>query len=239
VKLVIFDLDNTLVNFGAMRQAAYAEMAVVLAEEGIDAEVYLRACGELDRALFQQFEQGRMTRQEYRLRRFADPFVHIGLAARDGLVTRLNTVFMDCVNDRPMLYGDVLPVLQALRHRGLRTAILTNGPSDGQRRKLKATGLAERVDHVAIGEEIGASKPLPQAYLRVVEAFSLNPDEALMVGDSPELDHDGALAAGLRALLLDRDGLQVGAGRPIIRTLADLLSLPLAGEGSSTFRTGP
>jgi len=234
MKLVIFDLDNTLVNFGATRQAAYAEMAVVLAGEGIDAEVYLRACGELDRALFQQFEQGLLTRQEYRLRRFADPFVQIGLAASDELVTRLNTVFMDCVNDRPMLYDDVLPVLQALHERGVLTAILTNGPSDGQRRKLKATGLAGRVDHVAIGEEIGASKPLPQAYLRVVEAFALRPDEALMVGDSPELDYDGALAAGLRALLLDRDDVHQGADRATVRTLADLLPLPPA-----TCRTSP
>jgi HAD superfamily hydrolase (TIGR01549 family) len=126
---------------------------------------------------------------------------------------------MDCVNDTPLLYDDVLPVLQRLREERIRTAILTNGPSDGQRRKLKATGLGERVDHVAIGEEVGVSKPLAQAFHGVVERFGIEPRDALMVGDSPELDYDGALAAGLRALLLDREDLHRDGERRRIRTL--------------------
>jgi 2-haloacid dehalogenase/putative hydrolase of the HAD superfamily len=52
-----------------------------------------------------------------------------------------------------------------------------------------------------------------------------------MVGDSPELDYAGALAAGLHARLLDRDGKHAPEGRAIIRTLYDLLpaSLPCPG----------
>src|SRR5207237_8980501 len=100
-------------------------------------------------------EQGRLTRQEYRLRRFAEPFPLVGLAPRAELVTRLNTLFMDCVNDSPQLFDDVRPVLAALRTRGIGTAILTNGPADGQRRKLKATGLEQCVDYVAIGDALG------------------------------------------------------------------------------------
>ena len=113
-------------------------------------------------------------------------------------------------------------VRERLRDERIRTAILTNGPSDGQRRKLKATGLGEHVDHVAIGEEIGVSKPLAQAYHSVVERFAVARGDALMVGDSPELDYDGALAAGLRALLLDRDDLHRGGERRCIRTLEDV-----------------
>jgi len=223
MKLVIFDLDNTLVNFGATRQADYEAMTDVLARAGIDADGYLRACGEVDRPLFQQFEQGVITRHEYRTRRFAEPFARIGVPVCDELVASLNDVFMACVNDRPLLYDDVRPVLEALRARRVHTAILTNGPSDGQRRKLQATGLAQHVDEVAIGEEIGASKPAPEAFSAVVSRFSLACGDALMVGDSPELDYDGALRAGLQARLLDRDGQFAGGGRTTIRTLDELL----------------
>ena len=224
MKLIIFDLDDTLVDFATTRQVAHGELAKVLEGEGIEAAAFLRACTQVDRPLFSLFEQGRLTRQEYRLRRFADPFGLIGLSARDDLVARLNTVFMDCVNDSPLLFDDVRPVLGALRARGVMMAILTNGPSDGQRRKLKATGLGQEVDHVAIGEEIGFSKPAAQAFHQVVERFAVPAAEALMVGDSPELDYDGALRAGLAAMLLDRDERHRESGRLSIRTLAQLLS---------------
>ena len=224
MKLFLFDLDDTLINFAATREVAHDLLAKVLEQEGIESAAFLRACTQVDRPLFSLFEQGRLTRQEYRLRRFADPFGLIGLSPRDDLVARLNTVFMDCVNDTPLLFDDVLPVLAALRERGAKTAILTNGPSDGQRRKLKATGLDQLVDHVAIGEEIGFSKPLAQAFHKVVERFSIPACETLMMNDSPELDYDAALQAGLMAVLLDRDERHRESGRSSIQTLAQVLS---------------
>ena len=219
MKLVIFDLDDTLVNFAATRKAAHVCLARFLDAEGVDSAAYLRAVMQVDRPLFQRFEQGQLTRAQYRLQRFAEPFSLIGLQPRDGLVEALNKIFMDCVNDTPLLFDDVLPVLQRLRDERIRTAILTNGPSDGQRRKLKATGLGEHVDHVAIGEEIGVSKPLAQAYHSVAKRFAVARGDALMVGDSPELDYDGALAAGLRAVLLDRDDVYGDGERHRILTL--------------------
>jgi len=126
------------------------------------------------------------------------------------------------VNDHPLLHDDVWPALEQLRARGMQIAILTNGPSDGQRRKLKATGLHEAVDHIAIGEETGFSKPLAAAFHAVLDCFSLDSRQALMVGDSPELDYDGAIGAGLRALLLDRDGSRTVPHRQSIRSLIDI-----------------
>lgn len=70
-----------------------------------------------------------------------------------------------------------MPTLRRLNARGLRIAILTNGPSDGQHRKLLAIGLGEAVELVAIGEEIGASKPLARAFLHMVRHFGFTPAE--------------------------------------------------------------
>lgn len=223
-RLVIFDLDDTLIDFATTRQTAYAQMGQLLEREGYDAQAYLQACPPVDRALFELFEQGKLSRAEYRSRRFHEPFGTIGAVASDELVVRLNTLFMNVVNDTPVLYDDVLPVLARLRKRDVRTAILTNGPSDGQRRKLKATGLGELVDHVAIGEEQGFSKPLPQAFHAVVGRFGIDNFEALMVGDSPLLDYDAALGAGLQALLLDRGGCHAGSERASIGSLEGVVA---------------
>jgi FMN phosphatase YigB (HAD superfamily) len=223
MKLAIFDLDDTLINFAATRVIAYRRLGEHLDAQGIDAAAFGQVCPAIDRRLFVQFEQGQLSRSEYRLRRFSEPLDAIGVVPENDLVLQLNKLFMDCVNDAPLLFDDVLPTLQRLRLLDVRTAILTNGPSDGQRRKLKATGLADFVDHVAIGEEMGFSKPLPSAFHSVVERFSLSNSDALMVGDSPELDYDAALNAGLDALLLDRDSRHLGPARISIRSLDALL----------------
>jgi FMN phosphatase YigB (HAD superfamily) len=223
MKLIIFDLDDTLVDFATTREVAYRCLVEHLDRERIDSAGFVQGCAKVDRPLFALFEQGKMTRDEYRLRRFADPLSAIGVAPDPQLVAHLNRLFMDCVNDRPLLFDDVVPVLRQLRARGVRTAILTNGPSDGQRRKLQATGLVEFVDHVAIGEEVGISKPLPGAFHCVTDRFSIAHAEALMVGDSPELDYDAALDAGLAAVLLDRGDRHRDSGRVAICSLDSVL----------------
>jgi putative hydrolase of the HAD superfamily len=225
LKLAIFDLDDTLIDFAATRQVAHTRLSELLDREGVDSAAFLRACSEVDRPLFSLFEQGKLSRAEYRLKRFSQPFESLGLAPQGDVVARLNKLFMDCVNDSPLLHGDAHAVLARLRSQDVRTAILTNGPSDGQRRKLRATGLGEAVDYVAIGEEIGFSKPSPTAFHRVVEQFSLNNADALMIGDSPELDYDAALGAGLTAVLLDREDRHRHTGRSCIRSL-EALPLP-------------
>ena len=223
MKLAIFDLDDTLIDFAATREAAYTGLSAHLERERIDSAAFITACRAIDRPVFALFERGAITRDEYRLRRFREPLASIGVAPDLELVAHLNRLFMACVNDRPMLYGDALPALARLRAAGIITAILTNGPSDGQRRKLGASGLAGAVDHVAIGEETGFSKPLPRAYQAIVEHFAVDPADALMVGDSPELDYDGALQAGLQALLLDREARHRAGARRAIGSLVDVM----------------
>ncbi len=223
MKLAIFDLDDTLINFAATREIAYGRLAAYLDARGIDSAAFGQVCPTIDRRLFASFEQGKLSRHEYRLQRFSEPLSAIGVVPEGDLVRRLNELFMESVNDSPLLFDDVRSVLQSLRSLDVRTAILTNGPSDGQRRKLGATGLIDCVDHVAIGEEIGFSKPSPLAFHSVVERFSLITSDALMVGDSPELDYDAALDAGLKALLLDRDDRHQSSGRASIRSLDAVL----------------
>ncbi|HEX5685857.1 MAG TPA: HAD family hydrolase [Ideonella sp.] len=223
VNLVIFDLDDTLIDFATTRQVAYTQLGQHLDLEGIDSAAYLHACAACDRPLFVQFEQGLLTRAQYRLRRFADPFTELGIAPRDALIEELNKIFMDCVNDSPKLYEDAWPTLERLRAQGLRLAILTNGPSDGQRRKLQATGLEQMVDTVTIGEEIGFSKPSPHAFHSVLKRFDAHGAETLMIGDSPQLDYDAALQAGLQAVLLDRAGQHRDSGRAAVESLHAVL----------------
>jgi HAD superfamily hydrolase (TIGR01549 family) len=101
------------------------------------------------------------------------------------------------------LYDDALPVVDDLRERGLLIGLLSNSSRDlGQ--FVVHHGLA--VDAVLTSRAHGKSKPHETIFRALLALLEVDPDEAAMVGDTIEDDVDGALAVGMRALLLDREG---------------------------------
>jgi putative hydrolase of the HAD superfamily len=89
---------------------------------------------------------------------------------------------------------------------------------------LERAGLAELVDGVVSSALVGSAKPSPQIFRVALELAGVAPDEALHVGDSIASDVQGAHAAGVRAVLIDRGGR--GPERvEAIRSLDELASL--------------
>ena len=91
-----------------------------------------------------------------------------------------------------------IELLRSLREAGVRTGLLTNGPSWMQRRKVELLGLEAQLDAIGISEELGASKPDPAAFTATLELMGSAPDDTVMVGDHLDWDVRGALAAGMR-----------------------------------------
>ncbi|MFE3636631.1 HAD family hydrolase [Streptomyces sp. NPDC059168] len=177
-KLVLFDLDNTLIN----RQWALTEWAADFCRlQGLSDEDEGHLVGALrERAYPATFER---LRQE------------LGLEAQatdlwDNYVTGITAG----VPRRP----DIVEALDQLHEARWRLGILTNGAADIQRAKIAAAGIAEAVDAIVISEEIGARKPEADAFHVAVARCGGTPwEEAWMVGDNPENDIRGAQAAGL------------------------------------------
>jgi putative hydrolase of the HAD superfamily len=106
-------------------------------------------------------------------------------------------------HDNFELYEDARPVLAELRARGLRLGLISNTSRD-----LAAFVIHHALDvDVAIGSRaFGKTKPDPAIFRAALDVLGLEPDAAVMVGDSIEDDIEGALALGMRAILLDREG---------------------------------
>lgn len=102
------------------------------------------------------------------------------------------------------LFPETEAFLKALRAQGAHLALLTNGVPDLQREKLVGAGLQEAFDLVLVSGEIGLGKPDPRPFRMALCAFGVGPEEAVMVGDNPERDIQGALRAGVRAVWVDR-----------------------------------
>jgi putative hydrolase of the HAD superfamily len=117
-------------------------------------------------------------------------------------------------------FPDVMPALAALR--GRRLAVLTNGHAEQQRAKLQATNLAGQFEQVFISSEIGSAKPDPAAFRHACARLGLTEGDCLFVGDDPEADIRGAMAAGMRALWLDRRRQGKEKGLSTIHSLLEI-----------------
>jgi HAD superfamily hydrolase (TIGR01662 family) len=109
-------------------------------------------------------------------------------------------------HDNFHLYEDAVPALEEVRRHGLRVGLISNGQRD----------LVEFADHhrldvdVAVGSPAhGRIKPHPSIFETALSELGVEASEAVMVGDSVEDDIEGARALGMRAILVDRDGLHL------------------------------
>ena len=119
------------------------------------------------------------------------------------------------------LYDDALPALEELRGRGLKLGLLSNSARDLDE-FVAHHGLV--VDAVLTSHAHGKTKPHGSIFWALLELLDVEPSEALMIGDTIEDDVEGALAIGMSAVLLDRDGRYPGVdGR-----IADLTGLTSA-----------
>lgn len=101
------------------------------------------------------------------------------------------------------LYEDTLPVLAELRGHGLRLGLVSNTSRD-----LDAFvgHFSLDVDAWISSGEHGKVKPDPSIFQAILTALGVEAEAAVMVGDSPADDVEGARALGMRAFLIDREG---------------------------------
>jgi HAD superfamily hydrolase (TIGR01549 family) len=118
------------------------------------------------------------------------------------------------------LYDDVLDTVAALRAAGLRIGLVSNSARDVREFALHH-GLD--VDAGISSFHHGHTKPHASIFRAVLELLGAEPAEALMVGDTIADDIEGALALGMRAILLDRKGMNPDF-EPRIESLNELLA---------------
>lgn len=127
------------------------------------------------------------------------------------------------------VYPGAIETINRFKNDGVRLALVTNGSSEGQRRKIERFGLIPLFDCILIEGEVGVGKPDERFFRHALEQLGINPSEAWMVGDRLKEDIGGAQSMGIFGIWVDWRG----EGLPesptvipdrIIRTLSELLS---------------
>jgi putative hydrolase of the HAD superfamily len=116
------------------------------------------------------------------------------------------------------LYDDVPDALAALRSAGLRIGLVSNSARD-VREFARHHGLD--VDAGISSFHHGRTKPHASIFGAVLDLLGVEPPEAVMVGDTIADDIEGAVALGMRAILVDREGAHEDF-EPRVETLNEL-----------------
>ncbi|MDE3096839.1 MAG: HAD family hydrolase [Chloroflexota bacterium] len=126
-------------------------------------------------------------------------------------------------------YPGAIETLAALRERGARLALLTNGGAESQRRSIERFGLAQYFACIVIEGEFGCGKPDERVFRHALAAVGCEPAAAWMVGDNLEADIAPAVALGLHAVWVDGGAgarpAAPGDVRPhrIVRSISELV----------------
>lgn len=129
------------------------------------------------------------------------------------LRTRLCDAFLGPVFARARRFDDALPALEMLHRRGLKLAIVSNMPWGSPRLPWEAELVRQGLDRFASPDrfitcrDAGWRKPHGSVFALAAQAVGCEPGECLFVGDEPVWDYDGATAAGMRPVWIDRGGV--------------------------------
>jgi FMN hydrolase / 5-amino-6-(5-phospho-D-ribitylamino)uracil phosphatase len=222
VRAICFDLDNTLWDVWPVIVRAEQKMYDFLAQRypRVVATMTLemmRSAREQTAAAYPQMAHDFTFLRKQTLRDHARDFGYAEAMAEEAF-----DAFIQARNEVD-LYDDVLPSLEQLRTR-YRLFTASNGNAD-----LTKIGLAHFFERTVAARQVGALKPDPAIFHKVIEGTDLRATDVVYVGDDPHLDVEGARGAGMQAIWIDRQGVQwpaeIAPAAYTIRSLADLVRL--------------
>ena len=219
IEAILWDVDGTLLDFLAAEEAA---IQACFAHFGLGrcAPEQLERYSALNRRYWQRLERGELTKQQVLEGRFRAFFSQEGIDPE--LAVPFNELYQQRLWDTVRFLDQSDRLVRRLRGR-VRQYAATNGTRAAQERKLRRSGLDQLLDGVFISELVGAEKPSPIFFQRVLDAIGpVEPGRVLMVGDSLTSDMAGGAAAGLRCCWYNPGGLPVPEGVRLDRVISNL-----------------
>lgn len=192
VKAVLFDLDNTLIDFWKMKKAASRAALDAMIRAGLRTDKR-KAWTVLNR-LFDRYGIENQSIFDIFLKEVTGG-VDVRLLAAGVVAYRRAKE----LNMRP--YPNVAATLRRLRRRGLKLAIVTDAPRFQAWSRLFGLGLEKYFDIVVALEDTGRKKPSIMPFKAALAKLCVRPEEAAMVGDSVDRDVAGARRLGMRTVL--------------------------------------
>ena len=167
--------------------------------------------------LWSRYSKGEITRDYLIVERFRRPLgMGNGLEVTEQLCLQMSDVFLDFCSCKPGVVEGAHELMDYLKGKGYRMHMTSNGFHEVQYKKLAACGLTNYFDTIILSEDAGVNKPSPLYFDYAFKVSGADKATTLMIGDNMQTDIQGALNAGIDALLFNRWSVNVdeAAKRP-------------------------
>ncbi len=226
---LLFDVDGTLLDFGASEDAALRE---TLAHFSLpQTEEAVAAYHKINNALWASLEQGKVRQEKLVVQRFEQLLDTFGVK---GNAAKVNDYYLTQLSQRADLFPGAQEMLEELAEVAT-LAVVTNGVERVQNGRLERSGLGRYFDGVFISSRVGASKPSRKIIDTALNTLGIeNRKKVLMIGDSLKADIAGGKNAGIDTCWCNFDGAALPDGAPkpthTIRGYEELLRIVMEEE---------
>lgn len=205
IKVVIFDFDNTLVDFNTSSQKALFSVAKDMHDYFLDLGYSIsfdKILSVLTSVSAKLDEEGIYERNKW----WEESLALLGLKADKDQLYEWTSLYWSIASNNPV-YEDAKEVLDYLKSKKYKLVMLTNSDGEGgnKRQRIQKSNLSKYFDTIIIAGENGIKpKPSMQPFILACEYFNETSNSCLMVGDDPVKDCLAAKKAGLKSVLVDR-----------------------------------
>jgi 2-haloacid dehalogenase len=210
VKGVLFDLDDTLLDFTLSQRDSLKD---VLLSIGLrpEQDLFFATFQRINSELWDDFQSGRVTKEFLRVERFTRFTNHFSIEA-DPLV--LASLFVEKLSQSVHEIKGATQLCEKLKNNGIEIAIVTNGFKKVQESRILKSGLHRFIRTLVVSEEVGFAKPHPKIFEIALNRLGLKAHEVLVVGDRLDADIQGAKNIGAKSCLFKHGFFDSGAAKP-------------------------
>lgn len=204
IEAVLFDLDDTILNSRTAQINAILEFkAKHKVFQSINDEEFITKWDIIMRAKYEKYLKSEITFPELRRERIKTMFSVYDIRITDSEAEKLFDSYQEIYEKNWKTFDDAEEVLNELKAK-YKLAIVSNGNSKQQRKKIKFAGVEKYFTDIFISEEVGYAKPQKEIFLKACEAINVKPENTVMIGDKYKVDIEGSLNAGLNAIWVNR-----------------------------------
>ncbi|WP_297549335.1 HAD family hydrolase [Thermococcus sp.] len=206
MKLVSFDVWNTLLDINVMLDAMAVELSKLMGACIIDVVEGIMLTRERIKAM-----RSKGTGNRERALEESQELLAELLGIEVELVKRATARAVLRVDDEIVLPG-AKETLEGVKRKGLKVTVTGNvmfWPGSYTRLLLERFGLMDHIDKTFFADEVKAFKPMREMFEKPLKAFNVKPEEAIHIGDTYAEDFEGALKAGLWAVWINPEAESV------------------------------
>lgn len=223
IKILFFDLDNTLFDHSRSERASLKILHKSMPGlfSGVDENEFLQRYDHHNKILWKQMADGVISADELRILRFKITCDDLGVSLQNPEV--LSQRYLETYTRQKFVFPNTMETLAYLKPK-FKLCLLSNGFVHIQKIKLKNIGLADMFAYEIYSGDVGVMKPHPGIFQAAMEKTGAAADEIVYIGDSYDADIVGAKSVNWFAILFDPESKYSEPGLADLK-ISDLIEL--------------